>query len=223
MRRCLTALYLLALCCALTACKASSPSTVMLSPAVSVGSAAAVSSQTVAVALPSQTITSQAALHGSSSKEGTTSSQIKAQSTSVPVASAAVKPAASAVSSIPAVSSPAKPAVASAAPATMVQVSLSITDDTGKKLLDNTVTCKAGSTVFDVTKDLCNTHKLPLDYSGSGAFVYIKGIASLYEFDKGPQSGWVYTVNGTKNNIGCGAYKLSQGDQIQWTYITKMD
>ena len=54
--------------------------------------------------------------------------------------------------------------------------------------------------------------------SGSGS--YVKGINGLYEFDKGPQSGWKYSVNGYTPNVGAGSYSVKAGDNISWYYVT---
>jgi len=47
---------------------------------------------------------------------------------------------------------------------------------------------------------------------------YIEGIGNLYEFDCGPESGWMYKVNGWFPNFGCSSYPLSDGDNIVWCY-----
>lgn len=54
--------------------------------------------------------------------------------------------------------------------------------------------------------------------SGSGS--YIKGINGKFEFDEGPTSGWVYSVNGTRPTVGCGSYTVKAGDIINWYYVT---
>ena len=41
---------------------------------------------------------------------------------------------------------------------------------------------------------------------------------SLGEFDNGPLSGWMYTVNGKHPNVGLRAYTLQDGDSIVWHY-----
>ncbi|MFB5677533.1 S-layer homology domain-containing protein [Paenibacillus terreus] len=56
--------------------------------------------------------------------------------------------------------------------------------------------------------------------SGSGSAVYVTAIDGLAEFDRGPNSGWYYTVNGEKPNVGAGAYRLSSGDVVDWKYTT---
>lgn len=56
--------------------------------------------------------------------------------------------------------------------------------------------------------------------SVSGSSSYVKGINGLYEFDKGPGSGWVYSVNGYSPSVGAGSYSVKAGDSISWNYIT---
>jgi len=47
---------------------------------------------------------------------------------------------------------------------------------------------------------------------------YIEGIGNLYEFDGGPTSGWMYSVNGAYPNCGSSAYVLQNGDTVCWRY-----
>ena len=41
---------------------------------------------------------------------------------------------------------------------------------------------------------------------------------SLYEFDGGRWSGWMYCVNDWYPNYGCGQYAVKNGDVIEWNY-----
>lgn len=50
--------------------------------------------------------------------------------------------------------------------------------------------------------------------------IYVKGINGKFEFDEGPESGWVYTVNGVRASVSCGNYTVKSGDKIVWSYIT---
>lgn len=77
---------------------------------------------------------------------------------------------------------------------------------------------KEGQTVFEVSLDVFKQNKLQFEYSGLGSTAYIKGINNLYEFDKGPESGWLYKVNGEFPDKSCGAYKAQPGDKIEWLY-----
>ena len=77
-----------------------------------------------------------------------------------------------------------------------------------------------GETVFDVLKRACSRYGIQLEYSWTPMYnsYYIEGIHNLYEFDCGPESGWMYKVNGWFPNYGCSAYTLEDGDNIVWCY-----
>lgn len=75
-----------------------------------------------------------------------------------------------------------------------------------------------GDTVFTALKNACKDNKIQFEYTGSGDSVYIEGIDYLYEFDCGEHSGWEYRVNGKFPSIGCNAFKLNNGDKIEWLY-----
>ncbi len=47
---------------------------------------------------------------------------------------------------------------------------------------------------------------------------YISTLAGLSEFDYGENSGWLFAVNGKLASVGCGAYKLKNGDRVVWYY-----
>ena len=51
---------------------------------------------------------------------------------------------------------------------------------------------------------------------------YVRGIASLCEFDFGDLSGWTYTVNGERPSVGCGACTLHDGDRVMWLYTVNL-
>jgi len=80
-----------------------------------------------------------------------------------------------------------------------------------------------GDTVFDVLKSVCSYAGIQIEYSWTPMYnsYYIEGINYLYEFDCGPESGWMYKVNGWFPNYGCSSYVLSDGDSIVWTYTCK--
>ena len=80
-----------------------------------------------------------------------------------------------------------------------------------------------GETVFDVLKRACSLASIQLEYSWTPMYNshYIEGINHLYEFDCGPESGWMYKVNGWFPNYGASVYTLKDGDVIVWTYPCK--
>lgn len=76
------------------------------------------------------------------------------------------------------------------------------------------------NTVFDALQTLCRNNDIQLEFSYTPLYAsyYIEGINYLYEFDGGPQSGWMYKVNEWFPNYGCSSYYLKDGDVIVWCY-----
>lgn len=79
-----------------------------------------------------------------------------------------------------------------------------------------------GSSVFDILKKVTKEKKIQMEFSGVGNAVYIEGIDNIYEFDEGPESGWMYSVNGKFQNKSCGTYQVKAGDVIEWKYTKNM-
>lgn len=79
-----------------------------------------------------------------------------------------------------------------------------------------TFTFEEGATVYDA---LCALG-LSIGSQDSVHGVYVSSINGLAEKDHGASSGWMYAVNGRLPNMACSAYKLGDGDVIQWRYVT---
>ena len=77
-----------------------------------------------------------------------------------------------------------------------------------------------GESVFDVFRRHLREEKIHFEYVDASAYdsVYIEGIGNIYEFDCGPQSGWMFSVNGVYPGLGCSAYTLADGDVIVFNY-----
>ena len=77
-----------------------------------------------------------------------------------------------------------------------------------------------GDSVFDVFRKVLREEKIHFEYVDASAYnsVYIEGIGNLYEFDCGPQSGWMFSVNGVYPGLGCSGYTLADGDVIVFSY-----
>ena len=85
---------------------------------------------------------------------------------------------------------------------------------------ERTITVPEGSYVFDVFDKALSEAGLSYDESQPN---YIGGIQSpsgewLSEFSNGPNSGWMYTVNGTHPLYGLRQYPVYEGDHIVWHY-----
>ncbi len=96
-------------------------------------------------------------------------------------------------------------------------VSVVITGPDGE-LLNTTVETTEIKTAYDALSAACAANSLQLDIKGSGAAIYIKGIAGVMEFDHGPLSGWMYRVNGETPSTGIGGYEIKAGDTLNLFY-----
>lgn len=92
--------------------------------------------------------------------------------------------------------------------------------ENGQILAQTEVEFQPGDSVFDVFRKVLRERKIHFEYVDAVAYdsVYIEGIGNLYEFDCGPQSGWMYSVNGIYPGLGCSAYTLADGDVIVFQY-----
>ena len=81
-----------------------------------------------------------------------------------------------------------------------------------------------GESVFDVFRKVLREEKLHFEYVDASAYdsVYIEGIGNIYEFDCGPQSGWMFSVNDVYPGLGCSAYTLADGDVIVFSYTCNL-
>lgn len=76
-----------------------------------------------------------------------------------------------------------------------------------------------GATAFDALDAAARAENIPVDRVGSTYGVYVRGIGNVYEFGFGGESGWTYRVNGESPQISAGAYRLSEGDTVEFIYI----
>lgn len=95
-------------------------------------------------------------------------------------------------------------------------------EDVGTILETTEVELEDGDTAFDILKQVAKDNNIQMEYKGKKSSVYIEGIDNIYEFDKGPESGWIFRVNGEVSQVSSGAYKLSDGDKIEWLYTSDL-
>ena len=79
-----------------------------------------------------------------------------------------------------------------------------ILPEDGVILPDTEVEVQEGDTVFDLLCKIRDEEGIQMEYNGGKGTEYIEGIGNLYEFDGGRWSGWMYSVNGEYQNMGCG-------------------
>ena len=102
----------------------------------------------------------------------------------------------------------------------MTKEKAALVPEDGMLLQTTEIEFAGGESVFDVFRKVLREEKIHFEYVDASAYdsVYIEGIGNIYEFDCGPQSGWMYSVNGTYPGLGCSAYTLSDGDVIVFSY-----
>lgn len=76
----------------------------------------------------------------------------------------------------------------------------------------------AGETAMDVFRNACQPQGLHYEIV-NGSFAYVRGIGNIYEFDVGPKSGWLYTVNGESMPVAASEYIMANGDTLEWLYF----
>jgi hypothetical protein len=96
-------------------------------------------------------------------------------------------------------------------------VRISVTDHEGTQLAsDARMIIEPGVTsVLDALKRLLNNAGKSFTADGAN---YVSSIDGLAEMGKGPNSGWIFLVNGVDPVISAESYKLSGGENIQWKY-----
>ena len=85
----------------------------------------------------------------------------------------------------------------------------------GNATHEATVTLERGANVYDALVATGITHNARSTVYGT----YVSAIDGLAERDRGPQSGWMYSVNGVTPMVACSGYELSDGDVVRWYYV----
>ena len=93
-----------------------------------------------------------------------------------------------------------------------------ILPEDGCILQETMVPLYENDTVFDLLLTARDAYGIHMEYNGSNGLEYIEGIGNLYEYDGGRWSGWMFSVNGEYPDVGCGQYKLQDGDVVEWNY-----
>ena len=99
-----------------------------------------------------------------------------------------------------------------------------LTINKGYVISPTTVKINRGETVWDVLKREMDNRGIAYEFEESSEFgsVYVQSIAGDGEFDHGPLSGWMYSVDGIYPSYGCSKYILSGGENIEWRYTTNL-
>ncbi|CAM3228909.1 DUF4430 domain-containing protein [Filibacter tadaridae] len=79
-------------------------------------------------------------------------------------------------------------------------------------------TLKEGDTAYTLLQRVVDNKSISISSIGSGPTLYVQAIDGLGEFDGGPLSGWMYSVNGEFPQFSAGIYTLKEGDSLRWQY-----
>lgn len=100
----------------------------------------------------------------------------------------------------------------------LVHVSVSVSSDAAGGGVSGSAnpTFEQGVTAYDA---LCATG-LSVNASSTQYGIYVSAIGGLAERQYGSGSGWVFEVNDSEPSVACSSYVLSDGDSVNWIYIT---
>ncbi|PIC77069.1 hypothetical protein CSV74_07285 [Sporosarcina sp. P19] len=93
---------------------------------------------------------------------------------------------------------------------------------TGDIISPKQLKIESGDTAFTALKREVENLSIPIKFTGVGPTIYVKSINNLGEFDGGPLSGWMYSVNGEFPQYGAGIYELQKDDILRWQYTTNL-
>lgn len=80
------------------------------------------------------------------------------------------------------------------------------------------VEIEKNDTVLDVLKKVLNENNIEYEIRDG----YVASIDGQSEFDKGPGSGWMYSVNGVFPDVGADMVKIEDGDYIKFLYTENL-
>lgn len=155
-----------------------------------------------------------------------------AKTSSAPAKASSAAPSSQAPRATP-TDQPSPPKTSAAAPASAVSqppakaAAVTLTIDAtkgGDGVVTNSksVALTLGDTVYSLLRRYCSSNGILLAAQKSGDGMYVSAIDGVAQFDNGPQSGWIYSVDGAFPQTGCDSYKLKSGDVIRWVYTVDL-
>jgi uncharacterized protein YcfL len=173
---------------------------------------------TSATSQPNTAATKSSAVASSTNTAHTqTSPNVKSSTPAASAPPAQAKPTLAAGTSQTATSSSVE-TITKQTPVQTVRITIIGPKDKGTMMNGKTVNINDGDTVLSVLLSAAKASNIFVDYSGSGATAYVRGIDNIYEFDYGSKSGWICSQNGTELSRSAGAVQVKAGDQIEWKY-----
>ena len=85
---------------------------------------------------------------------------------------------------------------------------------------ETVVTVYEGDSAFDALQREMRNARIHMAFNTIPIYdvTFVTAINNLFEFDAGPMSGWMYTVNDQDTGIGASQYILQPGDIVVWYF-----
>lgn len=90
--------------------------------------------------------------------------------------------------------------------------------DDGVLLQSVQISVKNGASVYDAVEAACKKGGVAINAQKSIYGTYIAGFGGINEKCCGAGSGWLYFVNGESPSLACSAYKVKNGDKIEFRF-----
>lgn len=97
--------------------------------------------------------------------------------------------------------------------------SIKVLGSKGATVLDAETYLEEGMSVLSATEQALNDNNLTMEVVGAGEMAYVNGIAQLFAGDEGPNSGWLFYINGELPDKGCTVITVKPNDQIEWVFV----
>lgn len=96
---------------------------------------------------------------------------------------------------------------------------LNLLDESGYIYRSDAVKLEQNDTVLGLLERIAQKNNIQIDVESTFLGKYVSGILYIYEKDAGPNSGWVYEINGRQPQMSADKYVPENGDQIVWRYV----
>lgn len=90
--------------------------------------------------------------------------------------------------------------------------------DDGVLLQSVQISVKSGASVYDAVEAACKKGGVAINAQKSIYGTYIAGFGGINEKSCGADSGWLYFVNDESPSLACSAYKVKNGDKIEFRF-----
>ncbi|MGL6174320.1 MAG: DUF4430 domain-containing protein [Cellulosilyticaceae bacterium] len=85
-------------------------------------------------------------------------------------------------------------------------------------LPETDVAISIGETVLDATLRVLEENNIPFEVAGFGKDAYILSINGIAQYEKGPQSRWLYNIDGEYPPTSPAEYYLKEDQRLEWIY-----